>query len=210
MISTVTPLVLQGGNEAEISIGKGEVRIATSLVLGRITFFLIKVQTSPCSAVTEQVQYHLDKHIQLRDFHMPWSPVWGQKSHRAVFICLLNYMSFCFQETQSWQQQKLPSFTPQEGFNTSLFCSQVRVGQRQGCCFWFYPSCFIPALLSFACCLWENIPHSNKVASPQTASKLLLTFMLQPILCQRVSNQLQGVNIYLEQFFQERVKNKKC
>lgn len=67
----------------------------------------------------------------------------------------------------------------------------------------------MPASLSCACCLWESIPHNNKVASPQTASKLPLTFMLQPILRQSVSNQLQIVNSSLEQFFQERVKNKK-
>lgn len=133
----------------------------------------------------------------------------GSEISRSSFHVFMSYMSFSFQEIQSWQQQKLPSFTPQKGFNTSLFCSQVRVGQRQGCCFWFYPSCFIPASLLFACCLWEIIPHSNMVASPQTASKLPLTFMLQPILCQRVSNQLQRVNSSLEQFFQKWVKNKK-
>lgn len=211
MISTVTPLespeVLQRGTIVEFPMTRDDISGGDSciLVLGgmmlvmehRLAPVLLergKISTAWTSTRDSGTLTPLSLQCWVRNLT-------GQFS--CVYSATLTFPSekHCHGNKRNYLSSHL-----RKGSTQVCFALMFGLGRCKGVVSDFIQAGFFLPLLSCASCLQESIPCRNKVASPQTASKLPLTFMLQPILHQKMSNQLQIVNSSSEQIFQEPVK----
>lgn len=206
MISTVTPLespeVLQRGTVVELSVTRMLIQVGTAvvLVLGRMKLFMehglapVALECWKISIVWTSTHYSGTLILLILQYWV--RNLTGQFS--CVYSATLTFPSkkHCHDNKRNYLSSHL-----RKGSSQVCFALMFGLDRCKGVFSDSIPVGSFLLLLSCACCLQEKIPCRNKVASPQAASKLLLTFMLQPILCQKVSNQLHTVNSSSEQIF---------
>lgn len=208
MISTVTllesPEVLQRGSVVEFSMTRMlfQVGITVFLVMGGMMLFMehglapVPLEYRKISTVwTSTHSTHYSGTL------IPLSLQYWVINLTGQFSCVYSAtLTFPSEKHCHGNKRNYLSSHHRKGSSQVCFALVFGSGRCKGVVSDFIPAGLFLLLLLCACCLQESILCRNKVASPQTASKLPLTFMLLPILCQKMSNQLHSQQLLRADF----------